>query len=54
MYLISHHLSDAIYMKLPLTHYLAIGAFSGFFAVLGDLLESFLKRCAGVKVPFLC
>ena len=36
-------------VKLPLADYLTLGLINGFLACLGDLIESFLKRCANVK-----
>jgi CDP-diglyceride synthetase len=49
------YLFDQIWMMLPLKDYLIIGAVTGFLAVVSDLFESFLKRCAGVKVThFQC
>ena len=35
--------------KLPLSDYLVLGVICGFLAVLGDLAESFLKRCTNLK-----
>jgi CDP-diglyceride synthetase len=53
MYFIAHHVTDIIYVKLPLDQYLLLGFIHAFFAVYSDLLESFIKRCAGVKVSAL-
>jgi hypothetical protein len=50
MCLFAHNVSDILYIRLPLSHYLLLGFLNAFFAVYSDLLESFLKRCAGVKV----
>jgi phosphatidate cytidylyltransferase len=50
MYLIVHHVTDIIYVKLGLWDYLILSFIGAFFSVYSDLLESFLKRCAGVKV----
>lgn len=36
-------------LRLPLADYILLGVCSGFLASLGDLIESFLKRCANVK-----
>jgi phosphatidate cytidylyltransferase len=36
-------------IKLPFFDYLALGIICGFLAVLGDLAESFLKRCTNMK-----
>ena len=36
-------------MPLSMTDYLFLGIVLGFLAVLGDLIESFLKRCASMK-----
>lgn len=36
-------------VKLPLIDYLTLGFINGLLACLGDLIESFLKRCANVK-----
>lgn len=40
-------------MKIDLLSYAIMGAASGVLAVMSDLLESFMKRCANVKVCFL-
>ena len=43
-------LSEGSYaLHLPLYDYLVLGLTSGFLSVTGDLLISFLKRCADVK-----
>ena len=34
---------------MPVQNYIFIGGSIGFFSVLGDLCESFLKRAAGIK-----
>ena len=39
-----------LWVKLPLSDYLILGTSNAFLSVYSDLLESFLKRCAGVKV----
>mmetsp|Transcript_18236 Transcript_18236/g.17358 ORF Transcript_18236/g.17358 Transcript_18236/m.17358 type:complete len:104 (+) Transcript_18236:705-1016(+) len=49
MWAISHFLGDIIFLKLYLEDYLALGFAISFLAVLSDLIESFLKRCANVK-----
>ena len=36
-------------IRMPIYDYVILGATLGFLAILGDLLESFLKRCANVK-----
>ena len=36
-------------VKLPFYDYIALGIICGFLAVLGDLAESFLKRCTNLK-----
>ena len=36
-------------MRLPLSEYILLGLACGLLAAAGDLLESFLKRCAGMK-----
>jgi phosphatidate cytidylyltransferase len=38
-----------IFTELPIIHALIMGAFGGIFGQLGDLLESAMKRSAGVK-----
>jgi len=42
--------NDILWTKLPFSHYLFLGSVSGICSVVGDLFESFIKRCAGVKV----
>jgi phosphatidate cytidylyltransferase len=36
-------------LKMPLIDYVLLSFTSGFLAILGDLCESFLKRCSNVK-----
>ncbi|CDW89544.1 phosphatidate cytidylyltransferase [Stylonychia lemnae] len=49
MWVIAHYISDFLYVKIGLLDYAIIGAVSGVLAVLSDLTESFMKRCANVK-----
>ena len=42
-----------IWLKLDLKDYLIIGFATGILAILSDLVESFLKRCADVKVSYI-
>lgn len=49
IYPFSHYVSDYLWPKLPLSHIIIISQVHALFAVYSDLLESFLKRCAGVK-----
>lgn len=35
--------------EFPLVHYVILGFFGGIAALLGDFVESFFKRTAGVK-----
>jgi len=44
------NISDLLYLKLTLTDYLILGTANAFSSVFSDLVESFFKRCAGVKV----
>ena len=42
--------SDGAYaLRLHIIDYIIIGICAGFLAVLGDLLESFIKRCSNIK-----
>lgn len=41
---------DWLYPKISMVDYMILGAVGGVLAILSDLLESFLKRSAGVKV----
>ena len=44
------YLTDGSYaIKMPLQDYIFLGLVGGFLSVLGDLMESFLKRCSNVK-----
>ena len=36
-------------LKLPLIEYICLGIVCAFLSILGDLAESFLKRCANQK-----
>lgn len=36
-------------VKLPLQDYIFLGIVCGMLSVLGDLIESFLKRCSNMK-----
>lgn len=45
------YLTDILWLKLPLVDYVILGISNAVFSVYSDLLESFIKRCAGVKVP---
>jgi hypothetical protein len=45
--------TDIIWVKFPMWDYFIIGLITSFLAVISDLLESFIKRCAGVKVIIL-
>jgi CDP-diglyceride synthetase len=47
---LNSNVSDVLYLKLDLQDYLLLGAGCGVLAILSDLLESFFKRCANVKV----
>ena len=40
---------NGYFMQMPLTDYIIFGFCCGLLAVAGDLLESFIKRCAGMK-----
>ena len=44
------YVSDLLWVKLDAWDYLMIGIGNAFLSVFSDLLESFVKRCAGVKV----
>jgi CDP-diglyceride synthetase len=44
--------SDFLYVKIDLLDYAILGAVTATLSILSDLLESFMKRCANVKVIF--
>ena len=48
--IITSHWSDLLYVKITLLDYAILGAVSGILSIMSDLLESFMKRCANVKV----
>lgn len=50
IFAIAEFWSDLLFLRLPIAHYIFLGSVSGICSVVGDLFESFLKRCAGVKV----
>lgn len=49
IYFFTHYISDLLWPKLPLSHLIILSQVLAFLAVFSDLLESFMKRCAGVK-----
>jgi len=49
IYFFTHYVSDFMWPKLPLSHLIVLSQVHCFLAVYSDLLESFMKRCAGVK-----
>lgn len=49
IYALTNYVSDYLWPKLPLLHLVVISQVHAFLAVFSDLLESFFKRCAGVK-----
>ena len=44
------HYIGYLFPPLPLNHYIGLGFVLTTFAIAGDLIESFFKRSAGVKV----
>ena len=53
MHYIASYYSDWIWPAYPLKHYAILGATMPIVSICADLFESFLKRCADVKVPHL-
>jgi CDP-diglyceride synthetase len=47
---INSYVTDFIWMQIPMWDNIILGFVTGILAILGDLFESVLKRCAGVKV----
>ena len=49
LWLISRASDGKFALKIPLLEYIAIGFVGAILAILGDLIESFLKRCSNLK-----
>lgn len=48
--LLYSYMFEHIYMIMTLKEYITLGLIVAPLAIMSDLLESFLKRCANVKV----
>lgn len=46
------YISDMLYVKLDIIDYAILGVANSVFSIFSDLFESFMKRCAGIKVRF--